>query len=162
TNFFVTNAAGTYFGTTNLTTTLHRTLNGNAVAGRTITFSLNGVVVGTAVTSATGVASLANVPLVLNGVPINAGSYPTGIGVSFAGDTQYQASSATSALTVNKAVLTVTAQNATKVYGDPNPTFTYVISGFLNNETVSVVSGTASCTSSANLNTSAGTAPISC
>lgn len=162
TNFIVSNSTGSYTGTTNLTTTLKRTLNGAAVAGRTITFSLNGIVVGTAVTDANGIASLPNVSLFLNGLPITAGTYIGGIGVSFAGDTQYAASTGSSTLTVNKATLTVTAQNATRVYGDPNPAFTYVISGFLNNETVAVVSGTASCTSSANLNTSAGTVPISC
>jgi len=37
-----------------------------------------------------------------------------------------------------------------------------MISGFLNNETVAVVSGTANCTSSANVGTGAGTAPITC
>ncbi len=160
TNFIGANSTGNYFGTTALSTTLKRTLNGVAVAGRNITFSIDGTVVGTALTSATGVASLPNVSLVIGGVPITAG--PHSIGVSFAGDSQYQASTGTSTLTVNKAVLTVTAQNSTKVYGDANPAFTYVISGFLNNETVAVVSGTANCTSSANLGTSAGTAPITC
>jgi 6-phosphogluconolactonase (cycloisomerase 2 family) len=160
TNFIGANSTGNYFGTTALSTTLKRTLNGGAVAGRNITFSIDGTVVGTAVTSATGVASLPNVSLVIGGVPIIAG--PHSIGVSFAGDSQYQASTSTSTLTVNKAVLTVTAQNSTKVYGDANPAFTYVISGFLNNETVAVVSGTANCTSSANVGTSAGTAPITC
>jgi 6-phosphogluconolactonase (cycloisomerase 2 family) len=160
TNFIVAGATGNYFGTANLSTTLKRTLNGAAIAGRSITFSLDGTVVGTAVTSAAGVASLPNVSLVLGGVPITAGAHS--IGVSFAGDSQFQASTGTSTLTVNKAVLTVTAQNASKTYGDANPAFTYVISGFLNNETVAVVSGTANCTSSANVGTSAGTAPISC
>jgi hypothetical protein len=160
TNFIPAGSTGNYFGTASLSTTLKRTLNGTAVAGRTITFSLDGTVVGTAVTSATGVASLPNVSLVLGGVPITAGAHS--IGVSFAGDSQFQNSTGTSTLTVNKAVLTVTAQNASKTYGDANPAFTYVISGFLNNETVAVVSGTANCTSSANVGTSAGTAPISC
>ncbi len=160
TNFVVVGATANYFGTASLSTTLKRTLNGAAVAGRTITFSLDGTVVGTAVTSATGVASLPNVSLVLGGIPITAGAHS--IGVSFAGDSQFQNSTGTSTLTVNKAVLTVTAQNASKTYGDANPAFTYVISGFLNNETVAVVSGTANCTTSANVNTSAGTAPITC
>ncbi|HST77446.1 MAG TPA: beta-propeller fold lactonase family protein, partial [Verrucomicrobiae bacterium] len=160
TNFIVSNSTGAYTGTTNLTTTLKRTLDGSAVAGRTITFTLNGISVGTAVTDASGIAALSNVSLFLNGVPINAGATP--IGVSFAGDSQFVASTASSTLTITKATLTVTAQNATKVYGDANPAFTYVITGFLNNETVAVVSGTASCTTSANVNTSAGTAPITC
>ncbi len=160
TNFIPANSTGNYFGTTSLSTTLKRTLNGAAVAGRTITFSLDGTVVGTAVTNAAGVASLPNVSLVLGGIPMTAGSHA--IGVSFVADSQFQSSTGTSTLTVNKAVLTVTAQNASKIYGDANPAFTYVITGFLNNETVAVVSGTANCTSSANVGTSAGTAPITC
>jgi 6-phosphogluconolactonase (cycloisomerase 2 family) len=160
TNFIVANSTGNYFGTTSLSTTLKRSLNGAAVAGRSITFTLDGTIVGTAVTSATGLASLPNVSLVLGGVPLTAGAHS--IGVSFAGDSQYQVSTGTSTLTINKAVLTVTAQNASKIYGDANPAFTYVISGFLNNETVAVVSGTANCTSSANVGTSVGTASISC
>ena len=39
TNFVVANSTGGYFGTTTLTTTLKRTLNGAAIANRTITFS---------------------------------------------------------------------------------------------------------------------------
>ncbi|HXO39612.1 MAG TPA: MBG domain-containing protein, partial [Candidatus Acidoferrum sp.] len=160
TNFIVANSTGNYFGTASLSTTLKRTLNGAAVAGRNITFTLDGTIVGTAVTSATGVASLPNVSLVLGGIPLTAGAHS--IGVSFAGDSQYQASTGTSTLTINKAVLTVTAQNASKIYGDANPAFTYVITGFLNNETVAVVSGTASCSSSANAGSDVGTAPITC
>ncbi|MBZ5508447.1 MAG: DUF11 domain-containing protein [Acidobacteriia bacterium] len=162
TNFIVANSTGTYFGTTTLSTTLHRTSNGTAVVGRTITFSVNGLVVGTAVTNATGVATLPNVSLVQNSIPINAGTYVGALSVSFAGDNQFGASSGTSTLTVTKATLTVTTQPATRVYGDANPPFTFVISGFLNNETTAVVTGTANCTSSAGVNTPAGTQTITC
>jgi hypothetical protein len=162
TNFIVANSTGPYFGATTLTTTLKRTLNGAAIQGRTITFSVNGLVVGTAVTDASGVATLPNVSLVQNGIPINAGTYVGALGVSFAGDSQYAGSTGSSTLTVNKATLTVTTQPATRVYGDANPAFTYVISGFLNNETVAVVTGTANCTSSAGVNTPAGTQTITC
>jgi hypothetical protein len=137
-------------------------LNGAAIANRTITFSVNGLVVGTAVTNASGVATLPNVSLVQGGIPINAGTYVGALGVSFAGDDQFAPSTGTSTLTVNKATLTVTTQNATKVYGDANPAFTYVISGFLNNETVAVVSGTANCNTSASTSSPVGTFPITC
>ena len=162
TNFIVANSTGGYFGTTTLTTTLKSTLNGAAIAGRTITFSINGIAVGTAVTNASGVATLPNVSLVQGGIPISAGTFPGALGVSFAGDNQFSASTGSSTLTVTKATLTVTTQNATKVYGDANPAFTYVISGFLNNETVAVVSGTANCNTSANSASPAGTFPITC
>jgi hypothetical protein len=45
-------------------------------------------------------------------------------------------------LTVNPAVLTVTAGNATRSYGAANPAFSYAITGFVNNDPASVVSGT--------------------
>jgi hypothetical protein len=45
-------------------------------------------------------------------------------------------------LTVNPAVLTVTAGNATRSYGAANPAFSYSITGFVNNDPASVVSGT--------------------
>ena len=162
TNFIVANSTGGYFGTTTLTTTLKRTLNGAAIANRTITFSINGIAVGTALTNASGVATLPNVSLVQGGIPISAGTFVGALGVSFAGDDQFAASTGSSTLTVNKATLTVTTQNATKVYGDANPAFTYVISGFLNNETVAVVSGTANCNTSASSSSPVGNFPITC
>ena len=47
----------------------------------------------------------------------------------------------TGTLTINQAHLTVTADNKTKCYGDANPTLSYSLSGFVNGETASVVSG---------------------
>ncbi|MEQ1812889.1 MAG: MBG domain-containing protein, partial [Candidatus Nitrotoga sp.] len=47
-------------------------------------------------------------------------------------------------LTVNRAILTVTAQtvtNPTRLYGDPNPAFTYVYSGFVLGENQGVLTG---------------------
>ncbi|MGH7486374.1 MAG: MBG domain-containing protein, partial [bacterium] len=158
--FNVANATGNYFGTTSLSATLTRVLDGSVVAGRPVAFSLNGIAVGSAVTSASGVATLSNVSLVLGGVPLNAGSQS--ITVNFAGDDQFQASAGTATLTINKLPLTVTTQNASKFYGDANPAFTYVITGFVNNETVAVVSGAANCSVSANTNTPPGSFPISC
>ena len=158
--FSVASATGDYFGSTSLSATLTRVLDGSVVADRSVAFSLNGIAVGSAVTSASGVATLSNVSLVLGGVPLNAGSQP--ITVSFAGDDQFQASTGTATLTINKLPLTVTTQNASKFYGDANPAFTYVITGFVNNETVAVVSGAANCSVSANTNTPPGSFPISC
>jgi hypothetical protein len=50
---------------------------------------------------------------------------------------------------VNKATLTVTANNATKVYGSANPAFTASYSGFVNNDTSSALSGSPSLTTTA-------------
>src|SRR5207249_3599526 len=44
-------------------------------------------------------------------------------------------------LTITKAHLTVTADDRSRAYGAANPTFTATISGFVNGESVAVVSG---------------------
>src|SRR5207247_10592103 len=49
---------------------------------------------------------------------INAGTYPTGVGASFAGDSSYSASSGSNSLTVNKATPTITWSNPANIaYG---------------------------------------------
>ncbi|MDX9881859.1 MAG: MBG domain-containing protein [Prolixibacteraceae bacterium] len=45
------------------------------------------------------------------------------------------------AITINKKNLTVTADNKTATYGDATPALTYTLTGFVNSETASVVSG---------------------
>ena len=54
---------------------------------------------------------------------------------TFLGDTTYGPSTATSGLTVTKATLTVTAANAARVYGAPDPVYTAAYSGFVNGDT---------------------------
>ena len=63
-------------------------------------------------------------------------------------------------LTVNKASLTVTANNAGMVYGQPVPSFTYTITAFVNGDTSAVVSGTATETTTATSASPVGTYPI--
>jgi hypothetical protein len=63
-------------------------------------------------------------------------------------------------LTVNKVVLTVTANNASRVYGTPNPTFAFSITGFANGDQPSVVSGTPVLTTTAGASSQVGTYPI--
>ncbi len=57
-------------------------------------------------------------------------------------------------------VLTVTANNASRVYGTANPVFTASFSGFVNGDTASIVSGQADLTTSATITSPAGTYPI--
>jgi uncharacterized repeat protein (TIGR01451 family) len=99
----VSAASGTYGGTTNLSATL--TSGSTPLSGKTVSFTLNGTSVGSAVTDASGIASLANVSL----TGINAGTYSTGVGASFAGASPYSSSNGTAGLTVNQAEPTVTA-----------------------------------------------------
>jgi hypothetical protein len=67
-------------------------------------------------------------------------------------------------LTINPAHLTVTADNKTKVLNSANPPLTYTISGFKNGETDAVVSGLASCSTTAVLASpvSGNPYPITC
>ncbi|GHN01037.1 hypothetical protein WSM22_25260 [Cytophagales bacterium WSM2-2] len=60
-------------------------------------------------------------------------------------------------LTINKAVLTATANNASKTYGAANPAFSVNYSGFVNSETSSVLTSQSTATSSATTASGAGT-----
>jgi hypothetical protein len=74
--------------------------------------------------------------------------------------TDYSAAKATVQLTVNKAVLTVTANNASRAYGAANPTVTTTITGFQNGDPQSVVSGAPVLTPGAALSSPAGSYAI--
>jgi hypothetical protein len=102
TTLAVNSATGTFGGTVNPSATL--TSSGNPVSGKSVEFTLNGNNVGSATTNASGVASLSNASL----SGINAGTYPTGVGASFAGDAGFTGTSGTNSLTVNKANQTIT------------------------------------------------------
>jgi hypothetical protein len=74
--------------------------------------------------------------------------------------TDYTTASATVNLTVNKAVVTVTANNASKVYGTANPAFTPNYSGFVNGDTSAVLTGSPSLTTTATAASPAGSYTI--
>ena len=81
------------------------------------------------------------------------GTYP--VIFNYSGDTIYPSSTLSTTLTVTPAPLTVTVNNATRVFGAPNPTFTGTITGVLPGDTITVTySTTATATSPA------GTYPI--
>ena len=111
TTLTVGSASGTYLGTAALTATLVTTSGASPVGGVTVTFTLPGGAAGPAVTDASGVATLAGASLGTTG----AGSYPTGVGASFAGTSTRAASSGTGALTIARAGSTtvVTCADAT-------------------------------------------------
>src|SRR5262249_53403105 len=60
------------------------------------------------------------------------------------------------------APLTVTADNATQVYGEATPAFSVSYSGFLNGDTPAVLGGALACTTTATSTSPAGTYPITC
>jgi gliding motility-associated-like protein len=82
------------------------------------------------------------------------------INVSGATSTNYTISYVPGTLTVNKATLTITANNATKVYGAANPAFTPVFSGFVNGETKAVLTTQPSLSTIATTASDAGSYPI--
>ena len=92
---------GTYGGAATLTATL--TSAGSPVSGKTIAFQINGSSAGSGTTNASGVATVTT-----SLGTTNAGSYPTGVSASFAGDGSFQANSGAGPLTVSQASSTTT------------------------------------------------------
>jgi hypothetical protein len=112
-------ATGTYGGNVDLKATLKT--GSTPLAGKTITFTLNGTICGNATTDANGEAKLLGVNL----TGINAGTYPAGPGsgvqADFTGEATLSASTASNTLTVNKRLATWTTNPASKTYGDADP-----------------------------------------
>jgi hypothetical protein len=82
-------------------------------------------------------------------VTSNVGTYNINLDISDLISTNYNFNALVGTLTVNKAVINVIADNKSKNYGDSNPTFTYTITGFLNNDTSSVIYGLPTITTTA-------------
>jgi len=87
-----------------------------------------------------------------------AGSYP--ITASGAADSNYTINYVNGTLTVSKAPLTITAANASKVYGAPLPAFTATYSGFVNGDTVSSLTTAPTLTTSATASSAVGSYSI--
>ena len=88
----------------------------------------------------------------------NVGVYS--IDVSGGVDDDYSLQYHAGQLTVTKATVNVTVSNATKIYGQPNPTFPLIFSGFANGETESVIDDLPVASTTAGLNSNVGTYPI--
>ena len=116
-------ATGTFGGTTTLSATL--TSGGSGVSGKTVAFTLNGSSVGSASTNGSGVATLSGVSL----AGINAGSYSTGVGASFAGDGSFDPSSGSNSLTVNKADQTINVTTHAPASAIYNTSFSVAATG---------------------------------
>ena len=91
-------------------------------------------------------------------VPLKAGS--TTLTLSQKASKNYTAASKTIKISVNKAPLTVTADNATRPYGSANPTFTLSYTGFVNGETEAALAVKPTATCSATSTSPAGTYDI--
>jgi len=82
------------------------------------------------------------------GTVLATGAHTLGVTFTPTDTTDYTTNTANVSLTVNKATLTVTANAASITYGSSAPTYSDTITGFVNGDTISVVSGTASLTAS--------------
>jgi len=110
-----------------LSATLTQTVGGAALAGKSITFQLNGVPVGSPVTtSGAGVATLSGVDI----STLGAGLYPNAIRADFAGDVSYDATYGLGDLDIwSTDQATVTADPQAKMYGQADPTLTHQVAG---------------------------------
>jgi hypothetical protein len=88
------------------------------------------------------------------------GSYPIVIGQGTLASSSYSFVFVNGSLTVNKATLLVAANHVQRVYGQPNPTLTTTITGFVGGDTQAVVTGAPSVTTTATSTSPAGVYPI--
>ncbi len=126
-------------------------LSGSTGATGSVTFTLNGVTLG--VVTLSGTSASIHLPSLL------AGTYS--LGASYAGDDNNSSSSGSTQVVVQPAVLTVTATSASRYYlYQPNPAFAYTITGFVNSDPSTVVTGAPSITTTATQTSPVGTYPI--
>src|SRR5258706_2112403 len=122
-----TAVSGSYGGTASMSATLTDSTTTLPISGQTISFSLNGASVGSAVTNASGVATLASASL----SGISAGDYPTGALASFAGGGGYAATSITADLRVIGTATVLTVSPASGTYTGDTGTGTVSLSATL-------------------------------
>ena len=141
-----------------LTVTANNVSKIYGAANPALTATLTGFVNGdTQVSATTGAPALATTATLASIV----GSYPITVTVGTLAATNYTFAFVNGTLTVTQAVLTVTAQNASRAYGAANPTFTAVLSGFVNGDTqLTATTGAANLTTTALVTSPVGPYPI--
>ncbi len=101
-----------------------------------------------ATVSVTGVGglNLTSAPVYSCGhAPLDVADSGCAASYTYAGDANHAGSTAGVTYTINKATLTVTADNKTIIFGQPLPTFTFQYSGFVDGETASVIDVAPTC-----------------
>jgi hypothetical protein len=147
-------ASPVYGDTVTFTTTVTPTASGPTPTG-TVQFAVDGVSLGGAVT-------LDNSAIAISPDSGKLSAGPHTITAAYSGDPNYPSNTGTLTLLVSQAPLTVTADNQTKLYGDPVPTLTYTLSGFVPGEDAisAGVTGTAVLTTSATQSSGVGSYTI--
>src|SRR5439155_76147 len=87
------------------------------------------------------------------------GGYPITVAAGSLSAANYTFTFVNGTLTVGKATLTVTANDATRAYGATNPVFTAAYSGFINNDDTNILSGTPDFNTSADTNSPVAGSP---
>jgi hypothetical protein len=123
----VPDVTGAYGGNVSLTAILSS--NGTNISNKSITFTLNGTNVGTAITDANGLATLTGVSL----SGINAGTYADAVTAQFAGDLTFAASNGAGQLIVQKATPLLQVTGGSFTY-DGQPHGAAAIATGVNNE----------------------------
>jgi hypothetical protein len=94
----------------------------------------------------------------VGGTVLGTGSQTLSVTFTPAGSTDYRTATAT--ILVNPAMLTVTVNNYSRVFETANPTFHYTITGFVNGDPQSAVSGSPVLSTSATFLSAVGSYPI--
>ncbi len=152
TSLTAASASATYGGTTTLSATLLAA--GDPSSGKTLVFSLNGQAVGSAMTDGNGTATLSNVSI----GNLHAGS--AAISVDFAEDDLELAAMTTATLDIDRAPLTISADNKSKVYGAALPTLTASYNGFVNGDAPASLTTAPTLATSATAASHVGSYPI--
>jgi uncharacterized repeat protein (TIGR01451 family) len=122
----------------------------------TLGFSASGFVNGDTTASLTTQPTLSTTATAASAV----GSYP--VSSSGAVDPNYSIAYVQGTLTVTPALLTFTANNATKILNAPNPVLMWTPSSFVNGDTASVLTSNPTCNTTATANSPVGSYPITC
>jgi N-acetylneuraminic acid mutarotase/DNA-binding beta-propeller fold protein YncE len=122
-----------------------------------LTYSITGFVNGdTAATAVTGTPVISTAATASSPV----GSYPIAASIGTLAAANYSFQFVAGALAVTPASLTVTANNATAIYNQPLPGLTYSVTGYVNGDGPSALSGAPTESTSAQQGSSAGIYPI--
>jgi hypothetical protein len=117
---------------------------GLTVVGATATPTYSGLAQTNSVATVNGAQGTDSFTITGYGTGTNAGAYNDNLVATAAGSTlasNYNITYTNGSLTIGKATLTVTANNQTKVYGDTNPSLSAAITGYVNGEGSSTISG---------------------
>lgn len=156
-NYIITYATGV-LTVTPASLTLTASNNGKAYGAAlpTLTFGGSGFVNGDTSASLTTQPMLSTTATAASPV----GAYAISIGGAV--DANYAISYVPGTLTVTPAVVTITANNTTKVLNAVNAGFTWTATGFVNGDTASVLTANPSCTTAAGTNSPVGRYSINC